>query len=64
MHKYSIGQNVFFDGPFRYDAARGQYKIIKLVPIEHNNRVIYRIKSANEKFERTAEEFQLTLSLA
>jgi hypothetical protein len=45
MHKYSIGQLVYFEGPFQYDAARGQYKIVSLVPIEKGNKVVYRIKN-------------------
>jgi hypothetical protein len=62
MHRYSIGQLVDFDAPFQCDAARGQYKITSLVPIERDNKVVYRIKSLAEAFERTAEEHQLTLS--
>jgi len=64
MHKYSIGQLVYFEGAMQYDAARGQYKIVRLVPIERDNRVIYRIKNAAEAFERTAEEHQLRTALA
>ena len=64
MHKYSIGQLVYFEGPFQFDAARGQYTIVKLVPIEKDNKVVYRIKNATEAFERTAEEYQLTLAPA
>jgi hypothetical protein len=61
MHKYSIGQLVYFEGPFQQVAARGdQYKIVGLVPIEKDNKVVYRIKNAAEAFERTAEEHQLT----
>jgi hypothetical protein len=30
MHKYSIGQLGYFEGPFQYSAARGQYKIVGL----------------------------------
>jgi hypothetical protein len=47
----------------QYDAARGQYKIVRLVPIERDNRVVYRIKNAAEVFERTAEEYQLKTGL-
>ncbi len=61
MHKYSIGQLVSFEGPFQYNAARGQYKIVRLVPIERDNKLVYRIKNPVEAFERTAEEHQLTL---
>ena len=64
MHKYSIGQLVYFEGAFQYNAARGQYKIVRLVPIEQDNRVIYRIKSSTEAFERTAEEHQLVTETA
>jgi len=64
MHKYSIGQLVYFEVAFQYNAARGQYKIVSLVPIEKDNKVIYRIKNPAEAFERTAEEHQLTLALA
>jgi hypothetical protein len=64
MHKYSVGQLVYFEGTFGSDAARGQYKIIRLVPIEQNNKLIYRIKNPAEAFERTAEEHQLKTALA
>ena len=63
-HKYSIGQLVYFEGAFRYNVARGQYKIVSLVPIERDNKVVYRIKNPTEAFERTAEEHQLTVELA
>jgi hypothetical protein len=63
-HKYSIGQLVYFEGAFQYNAARGPYKIVGLVPIEKDNKVIYRIKNPAEAFERTAEEYQLTLAPA
>jgi len=64
MHKFSVGQLVYFDGPFQRNVARGQYKIVRLVPIERDNKVVYRIKNAAEAFVRTAEEDQLTLALA
>lgn len=64
MHKYAIGQLVYFDGALQYGAARGQYKIVRLVPIERDSRVIYRIKQSGEPFERTAEEHQLSLAVA
>jgi len=41
MHKYSIGQLVYLEGAFQYNAVRGQYKIISLVPIEKDNKVVY-----------------------
>jgi hypothetical protein len=58
-HRYSVGQLVYFDSKFGYDAAPGQYKIVRLDPIERDDRLIYRIKSAAETFERIAEEHQL-----
>jgi hypothetical protein len=64
MHKYSVGQLVYFDGALQYEASRFPYKIVRLVPIERDNKVIYRIKQAAEPFERTAEEHLLTASLA
>ena len=64
MHKYSVGQLVYFEGTFGHNAARGQYKIIRLVPVEKDNKLIYRIKSPVEAFERTAEEHRLKTALA
>ncbi len=64
MHKYSIGQLVYFEGAFRYNAARGQYQIVSLVPIENDNKIIYRIKNPAEAFARAAEEHQLTVAPA
>jgi hypothetical protein len=64
MHRYSIGQLVYFEGVFPRESARGQYKIVRLVRIEKDNKVVYRTKSPAEAFERTAEEHQLTLAPA
>ena len=63
-HKYSVGQMVYFDSTFGHTAARGQYKIMRLVPVERDNRLVYRIKSPAETFERTAEEHQLKTTFA
>lgn len=54
---------VYFDS-IGQAAARGQYKIIRLVPVEQDNRIIYRIKSPAETFERIAEERQLKTTFA
>ena len=62
-HKFSLGQLVYFEGTFGHNAARGQYKIVRLVPIENDNKVVYRIKNPVEAFERTAEEHQLKTGL-
>lgn len=59
-HKYSVGQTVYYASQFANNAARGPYKIVRRLPIENDNRLPYRIKSAAESFERTAEEYQLS----
>jgi CspA family cold shock protein len=59
-HKYSTGQDVYYDPQFGNNASRGKYKIVRQLPIERDNRVSYRIKSTTESFERIAEEHQLT----
>jgi hypothetical protein len=59
-HKFSAGQTVYYASQFPKSAARGPYKIVRRLPIENDNRVSYRIKSAAESFERIAEEHQLT----
>jgi len=64
MHKYSVGQLVYFEPTFGYNVPRGQYKIVGLVPIENDNRLIYRIKNPAEPYERIAEERQLKTALA
>ena len=60
MHKFAIGVTVSFDGGTQTQAARGSYKVVRQLPVERDNRIVYRIKSAAETFERTAEEFQLS----
>ena len=60
-HKYSLGQIVHFEGMVTRGAARGEYTIVSLVPIEIDNKLIYRIKSPLEAFERTADEDELTI---
>jgi hypothetical protein len=59
-HKYAAGQVVLYDSRFGNNAARGQYTIVRGLPVESDNRLSYRIKSAAESFERTAEEHQLS----
>lgn len=59
-HKFSTGQTVYFASQYPNNAARGPYKIVRRLPVENDNRLSYRIKSAAETFERIAEEFQLT----
>jgi hypothetical protein len=59
-HKYAVGQNVYYSPTFGNTASRGKYKVIRVLPIENDNRLAYRIKSLAESFERIAEEHQLT----
>ena len=59
-HRYSTGQNVYYDPQFGNNASRGKYKIVRQLPIERDNRLSYRIKSTTKSFERIAEEHQLT----
>jgi hypothetical protein len=61
-HKYSAGQNVYYEPQFGNDASRGAYKIVRPQPIERDQRLSYRIKSTAESFERIAEEHQLSRS--
>src|SRR6185312_7461875 len=58
-HKYDIGAHVHFEGGTLSPGARGVYKVTRQLPVERDNRLIYRIKSAAETLERTAEEHQL-----
>jgi hypothetical protein len=62
MHKFSSGQDVYFEPTFGNAAARGKYKIVRPLPVENDNRLSYRIKSIAESFERIAEEHQLSRS--
>lgn len=60
MHKFSLGQSVFFSSRATGRlTTRAPYKIIKLMPVEADQ-YRYRIKANHETFERTAEEHQLT----
>jgi hypothetical protein len=61
-HKYSSGQDVYFEPTFGHAAPRGKYKIVRTLPVENDNRLAYRIKSLAESFERIAEEHQLSRS--
>ncbi len=61
-HKFAIGSEVYYEGGIRSGGARGVYKIVKQLPVERDNKIVYRIKSPAETFERTAEESQLRRS--
>jgi hypothetical protein len=58
-HKYSIGNEVYYEPSFTNAASRGKYKIVRQLPVENDNKLSYRIKSVAESFERIAEEHQL-----
>ena len=57
-HKYGVGQ--YYSPPVRHSAPPGPYNIVARLPVELEGRVAYRIKSAIEKFERTADESDLS----
>jgi hypothetical protein len=59
-HKYSTGQDVYYEPTYGNGASPGKYTIIRPLPVENDNRLAYRIKSIAETFERIAEEHQLT----
>jgi hypothetical protein len=59
-HKYAVGQDVYYSPPVKHSAARGIYKITARLPVENDERNTYRIKSAVEAFERTADEVELS----
>jgi len=61
-HKYRIGQDVYYRPSIKHTAALGIYKIVARLPVESEGRLTYRIKSAVEMFERTADESELTLA--
>jgi hypothetical protein len=59
-HKFNIGAMVHYEGGSYAGAARGIYKVTRQLPVENDNKILYRIKSQAETFERTAEEHQLS----
>ena len=59
-HKFPVGLAVYYESQLPNGGARGTYKIVKQLPVERDNRVVYRIKSPAEAFERIAEESQLS----
>jgi len=59
-HKFPVGETVYYESGIAGGAARGVYKIVRQLPVERDDKRMYRIKSAAETFERTAEESQLT----
>jgi hypothetical protein len=61
-HKFQIGQTVLFTSrPIGHMAANSTYEVVRLLPSDGAD-YQYRIKSANEAFERVARESQLEYS--
>ena len=61
-HKFHIGQTVYFTSrPIGHMAVNDAYQVVKLLPSDGDD-YQYRIKSANEAFERVAKESQLDRS--
>jgi len=59
-YKFHIGASVYYEGGRLTPGARGTYKVVWQLPVERDGRLMYRIKSEVENFERVAEEQQLT----
>ena len=59
MHRFHIGEPVYFRGQFGHGAA-GIYKVVSCMPVERDDQVRYKIKNPAENFERVASEEQLS----
>ena len=59
MHKFGVGDLVYYRSTLRGTASSGLYGIVLLLPDEGDGPQ-YRIRSATEAFERVAREFELT----
>jgi len=59
-HKFDIGTSVYYEGGVLTRGAFGAYEVLGHLPVERDDRLMYRIKNMAEKFERTAEEHLLT----
>jgi hypothetical protein len=58
-HKYKIGQIVNYVSRNGYATVSGTYEVTQLLPPE-GDALQYRIKNANEPYERVAKEHELT----
>lgn len=59
-HKYKVGQSVsFMSGPFGRASTNDIYTVTQLLPFEGDDQQ-YRIKSANEPYERVVKESYLS----
>jgi len=62
-HKYRVGQKVeLIVTLFERFAPKGDYRIVRQLPDAHGE-FYYRIKNANEPFERVVKEGQLQRTL-
>ena len=60
-HKFKVGQSVDFSPSRQAMPARAsEYKVVRLMPSDGGDN-FYRVKSAIEPFERTANENELSL---
>ena len=57
-HKFSVGQTVYYVGPFAGSRVDGSVQVVKLLPFD-GDEYRYRIKRVGEAFERVARESQL-----
>jgi hypothetical protein len=58
-HKFKVGQSVsFMPGPFDRGGTNRIYKVMQLLPPEGDD-CQYRIKNADEPYERVVKESQL-----
>jgi hypothetical protein len=58
VHRFKVGQTISYIPHFGAGGAKGAYKITQLLPPE-GDEFQYRIKSADEPYERVAKESQL-----
>ena len=58
MHKFHLGQTVEYHAPRGIDVPRGAYLVTAKLP-ERDGQLEYRIRSANEPFDRMVREFEL-----
>jgi hypothetical protein len=61
VHNFKIGQTVDLIPSTLRSAAKGNYKIVSLRPIEGSD-TQYRIKSKSEAYERVVSECDLVLA--
>ena len=61
-HKYSAGQNVYYEPQFGNDVARGVYKIVRQLADRTRRASVLSDQEHCQSFERIAEEHQLIRS--